>query len=85
MKMSNLIRKKYSIENNKIIEKDNGEFYNKNIAIQVCDNMYQLDNGIENSFPELMILFEDEINDKKQEIENLKKQDEKIFEETLKA
>lgn len=58
-------------------------YYDKNIAIEIYDDMCQLDENVVNSFPELIELYQDDIVEKQNRIEELKKEDEIKFQEAL--
>lgn len=74
-----LINTKYFPENN-----DKEVYYDKNIAMEIYNNMFQLDQNIENSFPELMEMCQEEIIGIKETIDKLKKEDEEKYNEALK-
>ncbi|MBR3832429.1 MAG: hypothetical protein IKJ72_02235 [Mycoplasmataceae bacterium] len=78
-----IIKCKFKIENNKVIEDSNGEFFNRQIALEICEISKQLNENFINSQPELVELYEEEIINKQCKIEQLKKEDEKIFKEKL--
>lgn len=73
-----LINTKYLSES---VEKE--VYYDKNIAIKIYDNMFQLEQNIENSFPELMEMHQQEIATIQEEINRLKKEDEQKYKEAV--
>lgn len=58
-------------------------YYDKQIAIEIYNIMLQLEENIENSFPELMELCQEEIIEKQEKIEELRKKDEQKYQEAV--
>lgn len=59
--------------------KDKEVYYDKDIAIQIYDKLFQLEQNIENSFPELMEMCQEEISEIQETNEKLKKEDEEKY------
>ena len=59
--------------------KEKEVYYDKDIAIQIYDKMFQLEQNVLNSFPELMELYNEQIIEIQESIEKLKKEDEEKF------
>ena len=58
-------------------------YYDKNIAIEIYDKMFQLEQNIENSFPELIEMCQAEIIEIQETIDKLKKEDEEKYKEAI--
>lgn len=58
-------------------------YYDKNIAIEIYDKMFQLEQNIENSFPELIGMCQAEIIEIQETIDKLKKEDEEKYKEAI--
>lgn len=58
-------------------------YYNKNIAFEIYDKMFQLEQNIENSFPELIEMCQEEIIKIQEIISRLKKEDEEKYNEAI--
>lgn len=63
--------------------KEKEVYYDKNIAMKIYDNMFQLEQNIENSFPELMEMCQGEIAKIQETIHKLKKEDEEKYKEAV--
>ena len=73
-----LINTKYFLDS-----KEKEVYYDKNIAIKIYDNMFQLEQNIENSFPELLQMCQEEIIEIEETINKLKKEDEEKYNEAV--
>ena len=63
--------------------KEKEVYYDKNIAMKIYDNMFQLEQNIENSFPELMEMCQEEIIGIQETLNKLKKEDEEKYNEAV--